>query len=47
MTDEDIDAILSRGETKTEEMNQRLQKLGSADDLQEAFTFDTQSGTYV
>ena len=45
MTDEDIDAILSRGETKTEEMNQRLQKLGNTEDLQSAFTFDTQAGT--
>lgn len=44
MTDEDIDAILSRGETRTAELSERLQKLGS-DDLQD-FTFDT-SGTYV
>eukprot|EP00730_Choanoeca_flexa_P005475 TRINITY_DN11954_c0_g2_i1.p1 TRINITY_DN11954_c0_g2~~TRINITY_DN11954_c0_g2_i1.p1 ORF type:complete len:1049 (+),score=356.30 TRINITY_DN11954_c0_g2_i1:52-3198(+) len=44
ITDEDIDAILSRGEAKTAELKEKLSALGSEqlDSLQN-FTFDTQS----
>jgi SWI/SNF-related matrix-associated actin-dependent regulator of chromatin subfamily A member 1 len=40
VTDEDIDSILSRGERKTAELNERMLTLG-ADSLQ-SFSFDTE-----
>ena len=43
ITDEDIDAILMKGERKTTEMNEKLKSLG-AESLQN-FTFDTQPST--
>jgi SWI/SNF-related matrix-associated actin-dependent regulator of chromatin subfamily A member 5 len=39
ITDEDIDEILSKGEKKTAEMNEKLKNMGT-DSLQ-SFTFDT------
>lgn len=41
ITDEDIDAILARGEEKTHQFNDKLEKLG-LDSLQN-FTFDTEA----
>ena len=43
ITDDDIDAILERGEKKTVEMNEKLKQLGT-DSLQN-FVFDTSTGS--
>lgn len=40
ITDDDIDAILQRGEAKTHEFNEKLQQIKGEDSLQ-SFTFDT------
>ncbi len=49
ITDEDIDAILSRGEARTHELNQKLQSLKGDTGITslQAFTFDTPSTTVM
>jgi SWI/SNF-related matrix-associated actin-dependent regulator of chromatin subfamily A member 5 len=47
ITDEDIDALLSRGEARTAELNEKLQSLRGDDGIQslQSFTFDTAPAT--